>query len=221
MLTKAAQVPHENQLRDMFDAKVRRGIFKPVLRHLPAEIAEDRVQDAICQVFAMYKRYALEKHVILSDAILVHSCRQRAVDPDRFFVLNDKKRRNCPLDIRHYLRGHVEVLHLDGIPEDEEDQPYPDGDVQLIGLYAAMSISPSRAMNSAIDLESWLEELDGDERRLMEARAAGFTLEEAATDLGCSTSTVWARVKQLGVALALRVGVEVEETRRCAVREAA
>ena len=71
---------HEKQIRDMFDAKVRWRIFQPVLRFLPADVGEDRLQDAICQTFAMFKRYALEKHVLLSDAILVHSCRQRAVD---------------------------------------------------------------------------------------------------------------------------------------------
>ena len=72
------------EINSLFTDKVRRGIFKPVARHLTDEAtAEDRLQSAICMTWLMFARYAAERNVVLSDGILVHSCRQRAVDLDR------------------------------------------------------------------------------------------------------------------------------------------
>jgi predicted RNA polymerase sigma factor len=88
-MPKLAQVLDGNLLRVQFDKKVRHGIFNPVARRLPVDIAEERLQDAICQTFEMYRRYALEKGKILPDAILVHYCRLRAVDPGRHFIRCD------------------------------------------------------------------------------------------------------------------------------------
>ena len=65
-----------SEVRKSFDEKVRRGIFRPVARHLPESIREERLHDAVCQTFKMYQRYA-RRGTLLPDAILVHSCRQR------------------------------------------------------------------------------------------------------------------------------------------------
>jgi hypothetical protein len=104
-----------------FDEKVRKGIFKPVARHLTdPTTAEDRLQIAICLTWLMFSVYALQKRKVLSDRILVHSCRQRAVDLDRDFIPADGGCRNQDvLDPRPYRDGKVEVhrLELDDGPD--------------------------------------------------------------------------------------------------------
>jgi len=45
------------ELRRTFGHKVRKGIFKPVARFLPKHPdPEDRLQDAVWQTWAMYRR---------------------------------------------------------------------------------------------------------------------------------------------------------------------
>jgi DNA-directed RNA polymerase specialized sigma24 family protein len=113
------------------------------------------------------------------------------------------------------------VLRLDGVAQDDDGERPQDGDSQLLGLAEAMSCSMERKLNSAIDLEAWIHGLDGDERQMLAARAAGYTLGETATDLGCCLSTVFTRTRQLGEELAARVGVKLpEQRRRCTTRAA-
>lgn len=68
-------------------------------------------------------------------------------------------------------------------------------------------------MNSALDLEEWLEELSGRDYSIMQARMAGYSLPRIASDLGVSTSTVFARAKKLGLELAGRAGVHIDMER--------
>ena len=68
-----------------------------------------------------------------------------------------------------------------------------------------------RKLHSALDLEAWLDELDGNDRRMLASRATGYTLEETASKLGCCRSTVFARTRQLGEDLARRIGVELRQ----------
>jgi DNA-directed RNA polymerase specialized sigma24 family protein len=214
-MPKLARVLDENLLRVQFDKKVRDGIFDPVARRLPADIAEERLQDATCQTFELARRYALEKNKVLPDAILVRYCCLRAVDPGRHFIRCDGSQRlRDVLDFRNFANGRVEVLHLDGVAQDDDGELPKDGDSQLLGLAEAMSCSVERKLNSALDLEAWLHGLDGDERQMLAARAAGYTLGETATDLGCCLSTVFARTRQLGEELAARVGVKLHAQRR-------
>ena len=63
-MSKLARVLDENLLRVQFDKKVRHGIFNPVARRLPADITEERLQDAICQTFEMYRLRAREGKVL-------------------------------------------------------------------------------------------------------------------------------------------------------------
>ena len=65
-------------------------------------------------------------------------------------------------------------------------------------------------MNSAIDLEEWLGDLSGRDYSIMQARMAGYSLPRIASDLGVSTSTVFARAKKLGLELAGRTGVHID-----------
>ena len=60
-------------------AKVARGMFQPVARHLRTDIAEDRLTEGIAMAFETYAK-SVAKGALLHDAILVHACRLRAGD---------------------------------------------------------------------------------------------------------------------------------------------
>jgi len=165
----------QEQINKQFTAKVKAGIFNPVRRYLTNDhTAEDRWQDAVAQTWWMFSWYATDKGKVLDDGILVHSCRQRAVDLDRHFVPADDTWRNQDvLDPRAYRNGKVEVLRIDGIHEDGGAE----GDRGLhVGFAEALASNPGRKIRSAIDLESWIGELSHRDRYIMEARMAGYSL---------------------------------------------
>ena len=197
------------EINAAFSNKIRRGIFKPIARHLTDETtAEDRMQIAICMTWEMFRRYAAERNVVLSDGILVHSCRQRAVDLDRDFVPSDGHCRNQDvLDPRAFRDGRVEVLRLDG-PEPSAARE-PDRTVE-IGYAEAMALRPERKMNSAIDLEGWVGQQTSCDQLILEKKMEGYTLEQIAYDLDLTTSKVFDRSKALGLELAAKVGVHID-----------
>jgi hypothetical protein len=195
-------------IRQEFEKKIRRGIFRPVARHLPEDVREDRLQDAICQVWEMYERYA-ERGELLEDAILVHACRLRATDPSRYFVhCEGYQRKRDVLDVRNFMEGNVEVLHFSDVADDVEDTPFS------LGFAELDSQNPTRRIISAINLETWLEALAPRDRKLIELRAAGFDLDESATKLGMSRFAVCRRVKELGELLAEHAGMPEAVHRR-------
>ena len=194
----------QTEINKSFEDKVRRGIFKPVARHLTdPRTAEDRLQIAICLTWEMYSRYAAEKDLVLADGLLVHSCRQRAVDLNRDFVpaTGTHCRNQDVLDPRTYRDGKEEVLHLDEFSE---------GDRGVEIAYAqAMAVKPERKWNSAIDLEAWIAEQTSTDQLLLEKRMEGYTLEQIAHDLGLTSSQVCSRTRKLGLELAARAGVRI------------
>jgi DNA-directed RNA polymerase specialized sigma24 family protein len=209
------QTATAENIRESFEAKVRRGIFRPVARHLPESVREDRLHDAVCQTFEMYDRYA-RRGTILADAILVHSCRQRAVDPSRNFVKADRTQpKRDAYDPRNYLAGHVELHHLDGCPIEGADDVQGEGDRSLhLALFVEFSRDPTEAILSAIDATSWLDGLNEADRELALRRVAGFTLGEVADDMCRSVSSVFSRTRELGVELAERAGIDLKRRRK-------
>ncbi len=189
------------EINAAFSNKIRRGIFKPVARHLTDfAAAEDRMQIAIAMTWEMFARYAAEKNVVLSDGILVHSCRQRAVDLNRDFVPADGGCRNQDvLDPRAFRDEKVEVLRLD-----ESDRTVE------IGYAEVMAQRPERKWNSAIDLEAWVAAQTSYDQLILEKRMEGYGLEQIAHDLDLTTSKVFERAKALGFELAARTGVHIE-----------
>jgi len=196
-----------------FAAKVERGIFNPVARYLPEHVAEDRLQEAVCLTYEMYLRYA-GRGVILDDAVLVHSCHQRATDPGRRFVQTDSQPRRDVLDPRHQLTGRFEVYCLDGLPLHSGEQPPSDGDRHIQELAErAFQRDPTEDIVSAISVRQWLRSLTEDDRTLVTLRVSGCTLTEIATAEGLSVSSVFHRLKRLGHALADHADLSLP--RRC------
>jgi len=199
----------EKEINQEFTRKIEKGIFKPVARHLTnlAE-AEDRLQDAICQVWWMFRRYVVEKDKILDDAVLTQKCKWSACDLARSFVPAQRRRRKGDvLDPRTYRDGKVQVLRLDGVVDDERE-----GDRALeIGLAEEMATSPERRMNSALDLQEWVGGLAHHDQSLMAMTMAGHELTRTAHELDLPYPRAYRRQQQLGVELARRAGVRIND----------
>ena len=197
------------EINAAFAEKVQRGIFNPVARFLTnPDTAEDRMQEGLALTWEMYRDRIVNRDLVLDDGILVHACRQRAVDLARTFVRDGSHRINDVMSERAYHDGRVEVMRLDSwVEDDSEDE---DHHPHQLGYAVELCSSPEHKMNSALDLEEWLGELSGRDYSIMQARMAGYSLPRIASDLGVSTSTVFARAKKLGLQLAGRAGVHVD-----------
>jgi hypothetical protein len=199
----------EAEINAAFSEKVQRGMFAPIARFLTnADTAEDRMQEALALTWEMYKDRILNRGLVLDDGILVHACRQRAVALDRTLVRSGGTRRlEDAMDPRAYQRGRVEVLRLDAWVEDDSvDEGHP----HQLGLAEEFCSSPERKLNSAIDLEDWLDGLSARDYSLLAGRMAGYELERIGHDLGYSVPTTCRRVKKLGLELAARAGVRID-----------
>ena len=189
-------------IRSSFDEKVRRGMFKPIVRRLHADMAEDRSQGALALAYENYRRHALQGR-ILDDALLVHFARLRAEDLGRQIVPCDGvARKGCVMDVRNYIDGKVEVLRFDKIVSDHYE-------ANMLGLAEAIANNPVRRIVSAIDLQAWLASLPDDDRALLSMRMAGHGWVEIGAALCISGSSAWSRCRNLGRELAERAHVEV------------
>jgi DNA-directed RNA polymerase specialized sigma24 family protein len=199
----------EEEVNQEFSNKIERGLFRPVDRFISDRSeAEDRLQDAICQTWATYRRYATEMGVVLDDPLLIHACRQRAVDLSRRFVgADDTRNRNQDvLDPRVFRNGLAVVLRLDWAGVDEGHNGRRSEEV---GLAQEVAANPERKLNSALDLEKWVGGLSHRDRHLMEGKWLGVSTKQIAHDLDLSHSTAWRIEKNLGHDLARRAGVRV------------
>jgi hypothetical protein len=172
-----------------FGAKFARGIFKPVARHLPEYVREDRLAEGVALVFEHYADQARRGHVV-DDAVLVHACRRRACDPSRYLVRGCASRRDA-LDVRALLAGDVVLVALDAADD--------------VSRADAAELDPECFLVAALDLRAWLTGLDDEDRDALAMRAAGFTFDEIGDALDCSTSAAFARCRRLGHELAERV----------------
>jgi DNA-directed RNA polymerase specialized sigma24 family protein len=206
-------------LRRVFEDKIKRGIFKPIERFLHEDIREERMQEALGLTWRLYADHA-ERGEILDDALLVHACKLRAIDLNRYVAQCDGgQRRRDVFDLRNYIAGRVEVLRFgDFDAEDEIRGPDDDEAPSGFGLAEATSANPTRRILSAINLSAWLTELSAEDRRMLELRAAGFGLEEIAEKMGVSTSCVFANCRRLGHALAEHAGICVKPKARTSSR---
>jgi hypothetical protein len=191
-------------VKHMFEEKYRRGIFNPVARHLREDIAEDRLAEGIAMAFYQYKEKATDGHV-MDDALLVHIAHLRSIDLGRRVAGSQGARPAADVYTEaNYKSGHVELLHIDGLLDDDGDDEQP-----LIGWAELEVRNPVRGIVSAIDLERWLLSLDAADRLLLALRQSGHTLGGIAAAVGTSTSTVFKRLGQLGHELAEMAELEV------------
>ena len=200
------------EIREQFEKKVRAGIFRPVIRHITGNDPEERLAEAVAMTFELYARKA-KAGVVLDDAVLVHHCRLRAIDLGRQLVKGGQRLRDA-MDPRNFHRGRLELLRIDGIPDEDGDlHGEEDGNV-VIGLADGLAQDPTPRIIGAIDLERWARTLPEGDRAVLAARYQGHTLQETAEAMDSSISAVFARLKRLGGELAHRAGVTITKKPR-------
>lgn len=206
------------QVQEQFAGLMARRAFEPVRRHLTGSDADDRLAEGIGMAFEMAMRKA-QQGVRLDDALLVHAVRLRAVEIRRQFVKGGQPRRDA-LHRANYTDGRTEVFHIDGF-EDEDGVWSREGDVALHAIwFAAASWNPELILAAAVDLKNWLVSIGQEDRHMLAARLAGYSLQEIASKTDRSTSAVFARLRVLGTELAQRAGIEVKKRSRVRQRRA-
>ena len=194
-------------LHEQFTRLIAAGAFEPVRRYLSSIDGDDRLAEGLAMVWALAARKA-EQGVRLDDALVVHAVRLRAQDLRRQLPRGGQARR----DVMHrsnYVDGRVEVLHLDGLLDDDGHFASEEDRAVHLALARCTSRDPTPFLDSAIDLGAWLEEQETDDRELLAARYSGDSLKEIATATGRSISATFARLRRLGGELAERSTVIV------------
>ncbi|MBI5068616.1 MAG: hypothetical protein HZB56_10280 [Deltaproteobacteria bacterium] len=200
-------------LQQQFSTLVERGAFESVRRHLTPTDQDDRMAEAIGQVWAMAARKA-ELGIKLDNALLVHAVKLRAIDHRRQLPRGGQPRRDA-LHFANFVDGKVVVHRLDGLLDDDGDfNGEGDTDLQSAWL-AATSADPADTLASAVDLRDWVAALSARDRELVTTRFSGATLAEVAAATGMSISAVFSRLKRLGQELARRAGMTIPGRRRC------
>ena len=192
-------------LQQQFTTLVERGAFEPVRRHLTSIDQDDRMAEAIGQVWAMSARKA-ELGIKMDNALLVHAVKLRAIDHRRQLPRGGQPRRDV-LHFANFIDGKVVVHRLDGLLDEDGDYT-GEGDTELQSAWlAATSADPADTLASAVDLHDWVGNLPAADRMLLNARFAGNTLAEIAASTDTSISSVFARLRRLGTDLAARASV--------------
>lgn len=189
----------ENDIREKFEGYVKKGVFKNVARFIGTDV-DERMAEGIAQAFEMYRQNALQG-VEMAIPVLVVACRRRATDLTRHLV-RGQHRLTDALEPRAFHQGRVEVVHLDGLPDDDGDFE-GDGDRELgAAIVERASVNPAAMVISTISLGEWVEGLTDDDLALASMRLQGFTLTEIASEVGKSITTVCHRLRLLGEDLA-------------------
>ena len=183
-------------LKEQFTRLMTKGAFDPVRRYLSPIDADDRLAEALGMVWALALRKS-EAGIRLDDALVVHAVRLRAQDLRRQLPRGGQARR----DVMHrsnYVDGKVEVLHLDGLMDEDGDFANEEDRAVHLAISHRTSRDPAPFLDSAIDLGAWLAELDGDDRAIVAARYAGDSLKEIGAATGKSISATFSRLRSLG-----------------------
>jgi hypothetical protein len=195
------------EINQKFAEKVARGIFRPVIRHITGNDPEERLAEAVALTFELYAKKA-RAGVELDDALLVHHARLRAVDLGRQLVRSGQRKRDA-LDPRNYHQRRVEILRIDGLPDEDGTFRREEDAEMVIGLADGLAQDPTPKIIGALDLASWADTLAPGDRAVLAARYEGHTLKETAEAMGSTISPVFARLKRLGTELARRAEIEL------------
>ncbi len=200
------------QVNQQFDRLVRKGAFRPILRFISSVDPDDRLQEGICQTYELALRKAANGEQ-MDDPLIVYAARLRALDIRRRFTKGGQPRRDVMCHA-NYVDNRVQVLHIDGLVDDDEHWQ-GDGDVGLQAAWlAATAADPAAQLAAAIDLDNWLSNLGAADRELLAGRLAGHTLQELAWRTDSSVSSTFRHLRELGKELAQRAGIVVAKKPR-------
>ncbi len=196
-----------------FSEMVEDKIFDPVKRHLgDAFDAEDRFQEGMCMIYDDYRR-AAERGKPTDRAALVYGLKLKSFDVTHRFTRTGHGRRRDVLGSPACVLDGIKVLRFDGLA-DEEDGPYDDLGVShdnpmsfVTEVSLRQTADVENRLNSAIDLEEWLADLDSTDRDILQGRMEGRAGTEIAEWVGMSMSNCYRRLKELGRQLAVDTGM--------------
>ncbi len=206
-------------LKEQFTRLMAKGAFDALRRHLSPIDADDRLAEAVGMVWALALRKAVAG-IRLDDALVVHAVKLRAQDLRRQLPRGGQARR----DVMHrsnYVDGKVEVLHLDGLMDEDGDFANEEDRAVHLAISHRTSRDPAPFLDSAIDLGAWLTQLVSANRELLAGRLAGHSLRELALRGDCSISNVFQQLRTLGADLAQYAGIVVLKGKRKARRQLA
>ena len=177
-------------LRAAFDQKVRAGLFKHVARRAPAHLREDLLQDAICQTWEAFVRYAMAGKT-LTDKNLVQLCYWKLIARrGRSFVRLTARPRCDVLHWRNFAR--IPLVFLDETPSKGGD-PRPCGPSD-----AAIATAPAQETRLAcLALNAWLDGLESRDKKILRLREAGQGQRAIAQKLGIAPWAVKERLKRM------------------------
>ncbi len=203
---------HE-QINTTFTTMIADGIFNPIKRHLgDAFDAEDRFQEALCIIYDDY-RSAAERGKPTDRAALVFGLKLKAFDVTHRFTRTGHGRRRDVMGAPACVLDGIQVLRFDGLVEDE-DGPYDDPGVTrdnpmsfVNELSMRQTADVEDRINSALDLDAWLADLDPTDSDILQGRMEGRAGTEIAEMVGMSMTYFYQRLKTLGRKLAKDAGI--------------
>ncbi|MBK9515833.1 MAG: hypothetical protein IPO09_00510 [Anaeromyxobacter sp.] len=199
-------------LKEQFTRLMTNGAFDAIQRRLSPLDADDRLAEALGMVWALARRKA-EAGIRLDDALVVYAVRLRAQDLRRQLPRGGQARR----DVMHrsnYVDGKAEVLHLDGLLDEDGDFANEEDRAVHLALSHRTSRDPAPYLDSAIDLGAWLTRLANANRELLAGRLSGHSLRELAQRGDCSISSVFKQLHTLDADLAQHAGIVVAKRKR-------
>lgn len=199
-------------LHEQFTNLIERGAFDRLRRYVTTTDQDDRMAEAIGQVWAMASRKA-ELGIRMDNALVVHAVKLRAIDHRRQLARGGQPRRDA-LHFSNYVDGRVEIHRIDGLLDEDGNFTRECDNVLQVAWLAATSLDPADQLASAIDIDAWLTSLDDEDRDLLAGRLAGFSLQELASRSDRSITSVFQRLRDLGSDLAAFAGIVVEKKKR-------
>jgi hypothetical protein len=202
----------QEALHEQFTNLIERGAFDRLRRYVTTNDQDDRLAEAIGQVWAMASRKAA-LGIRMDNALVVHAVKLRAIDHRRHLARGGQPRRDA-LHFSNFVDGKVEIHRIDGLLDDDGNFTRECDNVLQVAWLAATSLDPADQLASAIDIDAWLASLDDADRELLAGRMAGFSLQELASRSDRSITSVFQRLRDLGADLAAHAGIVVEMKKR-------
>ncbi len=202
----------QEALHEQFTNLIERGAFDRLRRYVTTTDQDDRMAEAIGQVWAMASRKA-ELGIRMDNALVVHAVKLRAIDHRRQLARGGQPRRDV-MHFSNFVDGKVEIHRIDGLLDEDGHFTRECDNVLQVAWLAATSLDPADQLASAIDIDAWLTSLDDADRDLLAGRLAGFSLQELASRTNRSITAVFQRLRTLGADLADHAGIIVAKKKR-------
>ncbi|MBI4917364.1 MAG: hypothetical protein HY825_16110 [Acidobacteria bacterium] len=164
---------------------------------------EDRRQEGLGRCWEWFSQQVAGGHQP-DTALTVHACSLAMRSRGRTLVGHEHRPHH---DVYDRQGRDLELRRLEPA-YDHDDRDDGTAEDPTVGLARLGVRDPTDNVNSALDLESWLDALPTVDRKMVELRGEGYGLAEIAEATGRSVPAVFRRTRHLGHDLALRAGMD-------------